>query len=209
MSDPAHQPLDELTIDDLETLKVLADPLRMDIMHAILRQPGTVKEIADQVDREPGKLYYHINLLEKHGLIHVVDTRIVSGIIEKQYRAVARSIHVDRRLLTPDAAGSDTLEVMLSTIFDATKADLRRSFGAGIVTLDDDTPDRAFLLHARPLLTAVQFQEFRQKLEALLKTYTADREPDPADPAAADPRQRYGITIALYRSASPGSRELS
>ncbi|MCA9969435.1 MAG: helix-turn-helix transcriptional regulator [Anaerolineales bacterium] len=205
MSDAPHPPTEELFIDDLETLKVIADPLRMDIMAAVLHQPRTVKEIAAAVEREPSKLYYHVNLLEKHGLIIVVETRVVSGIIEKQYRAAAHSIEIDKRLLTPDTAGDENLELMLSTIFDATKADLRRSFRAGVVQLEKDTPDRALLFHARLRLTAAQYAELQQQLEAILQTYNDKSD---ADPAAA-PRQRYGLTIALYRSISADGREVT
>ena len=34
---------------------------------------------------KPNRLYYHVNLLEEHGLIRVTDTRLVSGIVERTY----------------------------------------------------------------------------------------------------------------------------
>ena len=71
---------DEMVIDNLETLKVLADQLRKRIMEQF-DEPSTVKEVARKLGTSPSKLYYHVNLLEEHGLLKVTDTRIVSGII--------------------------------------------------------------------------------------------------------------------------------
>ena len=79
---------DAMKITDLESLKVLADPLRLSILEYLMK-PSTVKRIAEKLGKPPTKLYYHFNLLEQHGLIQLVDTRVVSGIIEKHYQATA------------------------------------------------------------------------------------------------------------------------
>ena len=86
-------------IDSLETLKVLSDPLRIQLVAAIRARNeqaelATVKYLAERFDRSPKKLYYHINLLEKHQLIEVADTRLVSGIVEKDI--IAASDHIER-----------------------------------------------------------------------------------------------------------------
>lgn len=60
------KPTPEMIITDLETLKVLADPLRLSIIEYLSR-PGTVKKIAEKLDKPPTKLYYHFNLLENMG----------------------------------------------------------------------------------------------------------------------------------------------
>src|SRR5689334_15395153 len=109
---------DELVITDLETLKVISDPLRLQIMEVVQHNSRTVKQIAAELDIAPSKLYYHINLMEEHGLIHVTDTRIVSGIIEKQYQAAARNLRVNHSLLSPNKEAreqvfSDTISAMI------------------------------------------------------------------------------------------------
>jgi hypothetical protein len=45
------------------------------------------------------KVYYHLNLLERHGLIRVVDQRVSGRQLERVYRAVAREFRVDWALL--------------------------------------------------------------------------------------------------------------
>ena len=71
---------EEYLVTDLETIKIISDPLRVQILEHIglTSEVGkliTVKEIAEALDIPPTKLYYHINLLEKHDLIRVAETR--------------------------------------------------------------------------------------------------------------------------------------
>src|SRR4026208_51386 len=99
---------DVLTIDNLETLRLLTDPLRMRVMSALADRtdaPSTVKQLAAQLEARPPRLYYHVNLLEEHGLIKVASSRVVSGIIEKSYIPAARSINVDPELPRASPAG--------------------------------------------------------------------------------------------------------
>src|SRR3954467_13426431 len=98
---PQRLPAPLYTITTLEALKVFADTLRQQIIEALLDGSKTVKQIAAELELAPTKLYYHVNLLEEHGLISVSETRIVSGIIEKHYTAAAHEYYIERSLLTP------------------------------------------------------------------------------------------------------------
>src|SRR5919199_1430804 len=100
----AVKPDDVFFITDVETLKVVADPLRLRILDVLRRGPSTVKHLATELDVPLKKLYYHVNLLETHSLIRVVGTRVISGIIEKQYQVAAHRLSVARSLLSPTAA---------------------------------------------------------------------------------------------------------
>src|SRR3712207_1417060 len=88
-------PKDIYFISDLETLKVVSDPLRLRILECFRGVPATVKDVAAALDMPPTRLYYHVNQLEERGLIHVVETRVVSGIIEKHYQTTAYRLTVD------------------------------------------------------------------------------------------------------------------
>ena len=86
-------------ITKLETVRVLADPLRLRIIEAMATQldhAWSVKELARSLAEPPTKLYYHVNMLEEHGLLIVTGSQLVSGILEKRYQLVAASIGVDR-----------------------------------------------------------------------------------------------------------------
>jgi DNA-binding transcriptional ArsR family regulator len=118
---------DVLTIDNLDTLRLLTDPLRMRVMSALADRsdaPVTVKQLATQLDVRPTRLYYHVNLLEEHGLIKVASSRVVSGILEKSYVATARSITIDRELLKVSPAGREATAASLTALMQATAAEI-------------------------------------------------------------------------------------
>ena len=95
---------ERMEITDLETLKALSDPLRLDILKqvGIFNHKGercTVKQLGKLLGMPPTKLYYHVNILEEHDLLVVGDTQIVSGIIEKHYQVCAMNISVSQDLM--------------------------------------------------------------------------------------------------------------
>ncbi|HEX5691342.1 MAG TPA: helix-turn-helix domain-containing protein, partial [Roseiflexaceae bacterium] len=56
----ALEPEDIFMIDSVETLKVVADPLRMRILELLRGQPHTVKQLASALRTPLKKLYYHV-----------------------------------------------------------------------------------------------------------------------------------------------------
>src|SRR6185437_9516112 len=165
-------PEDFFTISDLETLKVVTDPLRLNIVNLLRGEPRTAKELAKALHLSQTKLYYHIGLLEQHGLIRVVETRLVSGILEKQYQATAYKLSVDRRLFSPaptSPAGYEGLEVFLSAVLDYTHSDMMRSVRSGLAQFSDAAPTEHRLHVGRRWfwLTPEEARAFLERLEAL------------------------------------------
>ncbi|MFG3054485.1 helix-turn-helix domain-containing protein [Kitasatospora sp. NPDC048239] len=98
----------ERQVGDVETLKALADPLRLSILRALMEAAGeglTAKEIAAFLGESQTKLYRHLKQLEKAGLIVVAGTRLVSGIVESRYAAAQESVRLSPELF---ATGSPT-----------------------------------------------------------------------------------------------------
>jgi DNA-binding transcriptional ArsR family regulator len=77
-------------LDTVERLKAMADPLRIRFILELLNGPSTVKEVAERLGVPPTRLYYHVKILERHGLIEVANRRMVSGIEERTYRAASK-----------------------------------------------------------------------------------------------------------------------
>ena len=200
-----HQPLeqtraDELIIDNLETLKVIADQLRKRIMEHFDR-PSTVKEVARKLGTSPSKLYYHVNLLEEHGLLKVTDTRIVSGIIEKQYQAAARVFRVKAGLLSPTPADGDVgLTTMLGNVLDQTKADIVASVSAGVIDLKEGGPKHLKLNMSAmtTMLTPEQAEVFYERLAQLFEDVSA-LDTDENTPGAL----AYVIQFAMFPADKP------
>jgi len=208
------EPAQQMTISNLETLKVAADPTRLRILEILTEKPLTVKQVAHKLDTTPTKLYYHINLLEQHGLITVTASRIVSGIIEKQYRTSAHSLRVSKELLTlsDEEQPEGGVSGLLTAIFEATRDDVLRGIRQGLVKLDqDEGPDHnSMMLRTITRLTPEKYHEFYERLKALLTEYKildesggdvgGDNDADQKYPA-------YGLTIALYPVAEAEPEE--
>jgi DNA-binding transcriptional ArsR family regulator len=83
--------LDSYRISDLEQVKALAHPLRMRIIEALAAsEPMTTKQVAESLGEKPTRLYHHVDLLEKTGLIRLTHTRQNRGTTEKYFEAIAR-----------------------------------------------------------------------------------------------------------------------
>lgn len=204
--DPNQRPFKpepEYTVNDLETLKVLADPLRLQIVELCMQAPRTVKQVAAVLNMPPTKLYYHIKQLEERSLVKVVDTRIVSGIVEKQYQAAAFNYRVDRELFSlTSQAGKEGLNVMLTGLFDDTREDIQKSADADVLDVSPDEGDgrplnRSLLISRNTLhLTPDAAEEFYRRLKALVREFTTPAEGDQSN------TQPYGLLVTLYPSSS-------
>jgi DNA-binding transcriptional ArsR family regulator len=195
---PSTKPDDEYIISDLETLRVMADPLRRKILDAMVERVCTVKQIAADLNLPPTKLYYHFKQLEEHGLIRVVDTRLVSGIVEKLYQARAYTYRVDKGLLSPGTPEGDRhLNVMLSATFDDIRDDIRQSIEAGVIQFSK--PDANDLSNYRSLvigrglshMSPERAQAFYQRLSNLMKEFGEDEADD-------ENEQAYVMVVAFY-----------
>ncbi|WP_342572622.1 helix-turn-helix domain-containing protein [Paenibacillus sp. FSL R5-0749] len=88
--------MEHKVLSTIEEIKIYSDPYRIQIMNMFNRQgrPSTVKEIADQMGEVPAKVHYHVKKLEKIGLLTIVSTREINGIIAKYYEPFSGEIHL-------------------------------------------------------------------------------------------------------------------
>jgi DNA-binding transcriptional ArsR family regulator len=189
------QPAEVITISDLETLKVMTDPLRLQILEICMEQPITVKQLAARLEMEPTRLYYHVNLLEKHALIVVAKTQIVSGIIEKHYLAAAGSFHVDRSLLSSDS-GDDSAMAIIDTILGPVTGEIRKGLRRGMISTSENAPARQKLLLRRAKFTLLDddAEAFYEQITALIDAYASKDKTNQMSPD----KQAYSLTLAIY-----------
>lgn len=185
------------TIETLEALKVFSDTLRQQIIEVLLDGQKTVKQIASELDLAPTKLYYHINLLEEHGLIKVTETRIVSGIIEKHYTAAARQYSIERSLLTPgQPTRNEALGVFLDAMIEPIRSELDASLKQGMIDVSEDAPEqrRFRMWRAMSRLNEKQAAEFYRRLNALVDEFNEFKDGETGE-------QPYGLLIGIYPAA--------
>ena len=134
---------DFFLIKDLETLRVIADPLRAQVLDILRMEPLTVRQVADRLGLAPSKLYYHFNTLEKYGFIRVAETRQVSNMLEKTFQAAASQIDIAPSLLTTTTdEGKDSVYEMVRSVLDTSREDILRSLQARFHALDQGAEQR-------------------------------------------------------------------
>ena len=195
-------PATELRITDLETLRVLADPTRMRILEALVRagpEPQTVKRVAAALDAPVTKLYYHVNLLEEHGLIRVAESRVVSGIIEKRYLPAAQGFKVDEALLSARGEqATDAVRAAIHAIFEGSEEDIAAGLRSGVIETGKGVPleRRVVLSKTAARLSPQRAASFERRLRRLLK----DLDVDDSGPDA----RTFSMVLGFYPVAGAG-----
>lgn len=187
--------LEERAITPQE-LKLLAEPSREFIYQALVAEPRTASELAELMNCPTTRLYHHLKLLEKAGLIIVVAERLVSGIVERRYRAIARRLRLDRRVFGVDDPDQQQLSSILDYVFDRARDEIERSAAAGRIDLAQQPPDAKALVCYRHVLKLTPDQRDRM-LQQLRELYV-EYERLSAKPAADG--EFYGMVIAGYPS---------
>lgn len=192
---PTTPPI-EMTIATVEQLKVIGDPLRIQLIEIMAEDPQrgwTAKELAERLGTKQTKLYHHLGLLEEHGFIRVGETRIVSGILEKRYQATAHGFHVDRALLT-GAGAESAVSVAIDAIFDKARTEILLGLRGGTLSFDPDDPQRQrmglWATHAR--LSPKNVKRVMRLVEKLADIDT-DQDPD---------GDEYGLLVGFYPRAT-------
>lgn len=79
-----------LYIEAVDQAAALLKPLRLAVLKR-LDAPRSCPELAEALGEPTQKLYYHVKVLEKVGLVAKIGERRVGGIMEGVYQAAARS----------------------------------------------------------------------------------------------------------------------
>lgn len=88
-----------LVLRDLECIKAIAHPRRIDILKKFDKSPLSAKQLSQLLDEPHAKINYHIKTLYKVGILELVEEKIKSGIVEKYYYPSAKNIVIDKKVL--------------------------------------------------------------------------------------------------------------
>ncbi|UNK17554.1 helix-turn-helix domain-containing protein [Paenibacillus sp. N3/727] len=102
----------------VEQSKLLGSAQRVKIIGAIADEAKTAKQVADELGQSPGSTHYHIQKLHDGGLIDLVETRTMGGIVEKYYISKAKWFDSDGEqfpdpILADDFVSSSSTKINL------------------------------------------------------------------------------------------------
>ncbi len=187
-------------IENVETLKVIIDPLRLQILDLLSLEPHTVKYVADRLGLSSSRLYYHFNLLESKGLISVVATKTINNIIEKYYWNTADDFEINSEILTfSSAVDAEDLTRLVGATLDATRDDFMRSLQARRGSLDKgakENPKETIAYRVKKRVKDETYREYIKKMKALLEEFQTLPEEEAANPEA----NVFTVAVFLYPS---------
>jgi DNA-binding Lrp family transcriptional regulator len=174
-------------VEDIETLRVLTDPLRLAILRVIMKDAHvkprlmTVKEIAEELGEPPTKLYRHVKQLESTGVIRDAETRLVSGIVEHRYSPGQAELRIDGSVL--GRLGQDDAGTSIAAVFDSVRDHFVSLVRKGQVRLvaeggQDDDYGRARMASMSSRLAPETAADFYARLSALMTDFEAAQRDD-------------------------------
>ena len=88
-----------LVLRDLDCIKAIALPRRVDILKTFNKEPLSAKQLSEILDEPHAKINYHIKTLYNVGILQLVEEKIKSGIVEKYYYPTANNIVISRKII--------------------------------------------------------------------------------------------------------------
>lgn len=150
-------------LSDLEQVRLLAHPLRSRILMVFCGGEFTTKQVAESLGEKPTKLYHHVEMLEKAGLIRKTRSQQNRGTVEQYYEAIAKSFRVDPQIFSGSPADGDAPGVLFD-IFAGTGREMAEMFPSMAAV---DAEDEAILGHLAVEAEQEHIDELRRRIDAV------------------------------------------
>ena len=95
MTNKSIQPKEILALSTNSQIKAFVHPTRIAILRMLAVKKRTVSNVAKELGVHPANITHHFKLLERVGLIKLVERRDIGRNIEKYYRSIARNFVVN------------------------------------------------------------------------------------------------------------------
>lgn len=161
----------EKVLTTLEQIRIYSDPYRIEILFNFQKfdRPATCKEIADSMGEIPAKVYYHIKKMEKAGILNLVYTKNINGIIAKYYEPTAENFIIKQNFKDKDAVNTMVGETYLNTIsqvFEKAKSDF-----LNILQKDAENhyKGKGVLQYSDVFLTDDEAEELHEYIDKIIK----------------------------------------
>lgn len=162
---------DILVLKDLEQIKAISQQYRLDILEAFDNQAKTAKQIAEALNEPHGRVNYHIKILEKVGIIELVEEVTKFGVVEKYYRPVAYKVVIDSSAVTLDDEMSDSISNVSVVFFEGVSRDFYESVQHyhGPIT-------RKVSHYTEYYLTDAEAKLLNEKVSTLIDSFVSDKD---------------------------------
>jgi DNA-binding transcriptional ArsR family regulator len=154
-----------------------AHPARMALLKMLAKEQRTVSSVAQELGVHPANITHHFKLLEKTGLIRLVEKRDIGRNIEKYYRAAALSFAVH-----PQGKGLARKQALALSI-------LRDDLTAALDTVTGGKDGKVMALLAAARVRPEEVDCFIAKLENLVKSFKTRK---------AKAGTVYNLNVSLY-----------
>ncbi len=176
-------------VRELRQAKLLADPLRLRLLHGFADEPRSIKAVAQLLDEPISRLYRHVHALHDAGLLRIAARRRVRGTVEKRYLSVARRFELDQSLFTSKSSAGvvrSRRSSIAARLLDETRQEIARHEAAS--SAGDPA---AVVMRAQLRVPSGGIQRIQAALEKLFES-TASPSRRGAD------RESWSATVVLY-----------
>jgi DNA-binding transcriptional ArsR family regulator len=163
---------DVLKIKDLEQIRLLSDPFKLQLMQCFAEQPMTTKQVAAALGESVTKLYRHVDALFDAGLLEIIEEKQKRGTIERTFGSVAQRFEADHALFSEDDSGDgvsaarDALRGVEDEIIDA------------LASTNPDEEKQALLMRLRCKASPKRIAELRRTLQEWIDSTSVESEDD-------------------------------
>lgn len=159
MNNDNFEPKKLYIITENTQIKGYVHPTRMVLLQMLAKEKRTISSIAKELNVHPANITHHFKLLEKVGLIYLVEKRDNGKNLEKYYRAIAYNFEVKPE----DDREANKKALALSIL----KSDL----AIAINTIKEDDSREVLALLGSAKLDPEDVKRFIKKLEGLLAEF--------------------------------------
>ncbi|WP_415340563.1 helix-turn-helix domain-containing protein [Clostridium perfringens] len=167
-----------MNLTTLEQIKAYSDPYRLKIITYLRnnQESATVKEIADFFGEVPAKVHYHIKKLEKAGILELVKTKEIKGIIAKYYYLTAESFNIEGNQIKKEAKQVYKSQILniLSEYYDISKEQTMKRISEKVDT--GNAEDSIGFNYKNIYLNEEEFKEVNRQMRELVKKYERKEE---------------------------------
>ncbi|SHI87000.1 transcriptional regulator, ArsR family [Clostridium cavendishii DSM 21758] len=169
---------DVVILNTLEQIKAYSDPYRLRIITFLRnnKEEATVKQIADYLGEVPAKIHYHIKKLEKAGIVELIRTKEIKGIIAKYYYLTGNSFEIFGENIQEEAKQvyKSQLLNLINEYYDKSKEISIEAMKKNLNNLNDH---KALSVACREIyVTEEEFEAVNNEIRSILLKYEKKQE---------------------------------